>query len=63
MGHASGGVCPFGVNEDVAVYLDESLRKFDTVYPAAGNGHTAGKLQKGLQLAPGGGTPATPPSS
>ena len=38
-------VCvPFGVNEGVAVYLDESLRKFDTVYPAAGNGHTAVKL-------------------
>ena len=44
VGHASGGVCPFGVNEGVAVYLDESLRKFDTVYPAAGNGHTAVKL-------------------
>ena len=41
VGHAPGGVCPFGVNEGVAVYLDESLRKFDTVYPAAGNGHTA----------------------
>ena len=37
VGHAPGGVCPFGVNEGVAVYLDESLRKFDTVYPAAGN--------------------------
>ena len=35
VGHAPGGVCPFGVNEGVAVYLDESLRKFDTVYPAA----------------------------
>ena len=44
VGHAPGGVCPFGVNEGVAVYLDESLRKFDTVYPAAGNGHTAVKL-------------------
>lgn len=44
VGHASGGVCPFGVNESVAVYLDESLRKFDTFYPAAGNGHTAVKL-------------------
>ena len=39
-----GGVCPFGVNDGVAIYLDESLRKFDTVYPAAGNGHTAVKL-------------------
>ena len=44
VGHAPGGVCPFGVNEGVAVYLDESLRKFDTVYPAAGNGYTAVKL-------------------
>ena len=44
VGHAPGGVFPFGVNKGVAVYLDESLRKFDTVYPAAGNGHTAVKL-------------------
>lgn len=44
VGHAPGGVYPFGVNEGVAVYLDESLRKFDTVYPAAGNVHTAVKL-------------------
>ena len=44
VGHAPGGVCPFGVNKGVAVYLDESLRKFDTVYPVAGNGHTAVKL-------------------
>ena len=44
VGHAPGGVCPVGVTEGVAVYLDESLRKFDTVYPAAGNGHTAVKL-------------------
>ena len=44
IGHAPGGVCPFGVNEGVEIYLDESLRKFETVYPAAGNGHTAVKL-------------------
>ena len=44
VGHAPGGVCPFGVNEGVAVCLDESLRKFDTGYPVAGNGHTAVKL-------------------
>ncbi len=46
VGHAPGGVCPFGVNEGVAVYLDKSLRKFDTEapHPAAGNGHTAVKL-------------------
>ena len=34
IGHAPGGVCPFGINEGVDVYLDESLRQFDTVYPA-----------------------------
>ena len=37
IGHAPGGVCPFGINEGVDVYLDESLRQFDTVYPAAGS--------------------------
>lgn len=41
IGHAIGGVCPFGVNEGVPVYLDESLRKFDYVYPAAGTGASA----------------------
>ena len=44
IGHAPGGVCPFGVNEGVEIYLDESLRKLETVYPAAGNSHTAVKL-------------------
>lgn len=44
IGHASGGVCPFGINDDIDVYLDESLKKFDTVYPAAGNDHSAVKL-------------------
>lgn len=37
IGHAVGGVCPFAVNEGVPVYLDESLRRFDVVYPAAGS--------------------------
>ena len=36
IGHGVGGVCPFGVNEGVSVYLDESLKRFETVYPAAG---------------------------
>ncbi len=36
IGHAVGGVCPFAVNEGVEVYLDESLRRFESVYPAAG---------------------------
>ena len=37
IGHAVGGVCPFAVNEGVPIYLDASLERFDTVYPAAGN--------------------------
>lgn len=44
IGHAPGGVCPFGINEGVEVYLDESLKQFETVYPAAGNDHSAVKL-------------------
>ena len=44
IGHAPGGVCPFGINEGVNVYLDESLRQFDIVYPAAGDDHSAVKL-------------------
>ena len=44
VGHAPGGVCPFGVNKGVPVYLDESLKNFETVYPAAGNDHSAVKL-------------------
>ena len=39
-GHAVGGVCPFALNEGVAVYLDESLRRFDLVYPAAGSANS-----------------------
>ncbi len=44
IGHAVGGVCPFGVNEGVAVYLDESLRRFETVFPAAGTSASAVEL-------------------
>lgn len=44
IGHAVGGVCPFGVNEGVKVYLDESLRRFETVYPAAGTSSSAVEL-------------------
>lgn len=44
IGHAPGGVCPFGINEDVDVYLDVSLKSFDYVYPAAGNSNSAVKL-------------------
>ena len=44
IGHSVGGVCPFGVNEGVTVYLDESLRLHDVVYPAAGTDHSAVRL-------------------
>lgn len=40
IGHAVGGVCPFAVNEGVPVYLDESLKRFDVVYPAAGSSNS-----------------------
>ena len=44
-GHAVGGVCPFAIENDaVTVYLDESLRRFDTVFPAAGSDHSAIEL-------------------
>ena len=36
-GHPVGGVCPFGVKDGVEIYLDESLKKFETVFPACGN--------------------------
>lgn len=44
VGHAAGGVCPFGVNEDVKIYLDTSLKKCETVYPACGTSNSAIKL-------------------
>lgn len=44
VGHAVGGVCPFGVKEGVSVYLDESLRRFDTVFPACGSSNSAIEL-------------------
>ena len=43
-GHTVGGVCPFGLNEGVKVYLDNSLKKYNLVYPACGNNHSAVKL-------------------
>ena len=44
-GHAVGGVCPFGIQrEDVTTYLDMSLQRFETVYPAAGNAASAVRL-------------------
>lgn len=44
VGHPIGGVCPFGINEGVPVYLDESVLRFDTVYPAAGSSNSAIEL-------------------
>jgi len=44
IGHAVGGVCPFAVNEGVQVYLDESLKRFETVYPACGSSNSAIEL-------------------
>lgn len=41
VGHAVGGVCPFGVNDGVKTYLDCSLKRFDTVYPACGSANSA----------------------
>ena len=41
IGHGVGGVCPFGINEGIPVYLDESLKRFDIVYPAAGTAASA----------------------
>ena len=44
VGHAVGGVCPFAVNDDVEVYLDESLKRFETVFPACGSSNSAIEL-------------------
>ena len=41
IGHAVGGVCPFAVNAGVQVYLDESIKRFETVFPAAGSSNSA----------------------
>ena len=43
-GHDIGGVCPFGINDGVIVYLDESLKRFDIVYPACGSSSSAVRL-------------------
>ena len=44
IGHAVGGVCPFAVNEGVQVYLDVSIKRFETVFPAAGSSNSAIEL-------------------
>jgi prolyl-tRNA editing enzyme YbaK/EbsC (Cys-tRNA(Pro) deacylase) len=44
IGHAVGGVCPFAVNEGVKIYLDQSLKRFETVFPACGSSNSAIEL-------------------
>jgi len=44
IGHSVGGVCPFGIKEGVRVYLDTSLKRFETVFPAAGSANSAIEL-------------------
>ena len=45
IGHAVGGVCPFAVNEGVPIYIDDSLKRFDVIYPAAGNDKSCAKFK------------------
>lgn len=44
IGHDIGGVCPFGIHDGVTVYLDESLRRHEVIYPAVGSDHSGVKL-------------------
>lgn len=44
IGHAVGGVCPFAVNEGITIYLDRSLKRFQTVFPACGSSNSAIEL-------------------
>lgn len=44
IGHAVGGVCPFGVTDECDIYLDESLKRFDTIFPACGSSNSAIEL-------------------
>ena len=44
VGHPVGGVCPFGINEGIPVYLDESMKRFTTVFPAVGSAASAIEL-------------------
>ena len=44
IGHEVGGVCPFAINDGVEVYLDESLKRFETVFPACGSSNSAIEL-------------------
>ena len=44
VGHAVGGICPFGIKDGVTVYLDDSLKRFSTVFPACGSSNSAIEL-------------------
>lgn len=44
VGHPVGGVCPFGINDGIDVYLDESMKRFETVFPAVGSASSAIEL-------------------
>ena len=44
VGHAPGGVCPFAINDNIDVYLDESLKRYETVFPACGSSNSAIEL-------------------
>ena len=44
VGHEIGGVCPFGVNDNIKIYLDKSLQRFETVFPACGSSNSAIEL-------------------
>ena len=44
IGHAVGGICPFATNEGVKIYLDESLKRFETIFPACGSSNSAIEL-------------------
>ena len=44
VGHAIGGVCPFAINDGISVYLDNSVKKYDTIFPACGSSNSAIEL-------------------
>ena len=44
IGHGVGGVCPFGINEGVTVYLDDSIKRFEIIHPASGSSNSAVRL-------------------
>lgn len=44
VGHSVGGICPFGIKENVDVYLDDSIKRFKIIYPACGSSNSAVKL-------------------